>query len=1030
MQTHLHVRSCYTLLNSTLKIKDIVAHAKSQKLTSIALCDRNVMSGAMAFYLACTNAKIKPIFALEFTCIVDDKKVDLHAYACSDAGYQALLKLSTYLSVENSEIDLRKLLEIKHQWIMTTSGGSDDLQSLLLKDNIQGVKQLLKELNENFEEFYIAIAMNDSPLLKLKNDQLSQIAHALRIKTCAMSRIYYAAAQDEVAYKALCAIGQQKTMDDPMLSFSAKRYFRSVKEMIRLYAHNELDNAQKIADACNVEMKFKKAELPIFKNKYDVDSKTYLTNLCQMGLRKRLANKLKKPYVERLQYELRVITSMDFQDYFLIVYDFIRYAKTQNIYVGPGRGSAAGSLVAYCLGITHVDPIHYGLLFERFLNPERISMPDIDIDFPDDHRDEVLSYVKERYGEHHMAHITTFGTLAAKQVLRDVGRVLRVKRSDIDMLCKMVPNVLKIDLNTTYEQVPRFKQAIQSSKLFQQLFTIAQTLEGIPRHASTHAAGIVLTNKNIVEVCPLIAVEPDVLSTQFTMEYLEALGLIKIDFLGLRNLTIIDEISQQVKKQEPTFDIMNIPLDDQQVYKLLCDVDTAGIFQLESEGMKSLIRKIQPNHFEDIIAAIALFRPGPMENIPLYLKNRNAQGNIQYIHPDLIEITKSTYGIMIYQEQIMQATQIMANFSLGKADILRKAISKKIPEELKKLQTEFIKGSIKNGYREDIAQQVYARILKFAGYGFNRSHSVAYGLIAYQLAYLKTKYPLPFFASLLNSVIGDERKSSEYIFEARKRGIRVKKPNVNVSCNVYVIDDNSLVFPLIGIKNVGVAMSGQLLLEREQHGVYKNFFDFVARIGLLKITSKAIACLIDAGALDDFAETRATLHNGLEAAVRYASLVRVSNGAIEQLDFDIVSKPRLLAYADNAYERSSAEKAVLGLYLSEHPISRMRTLLNREVSCLIQLHSMKGYVCFFAGIEKVKQHRTKNGDLMAFVIVSDETSTYDIVCMPNIFKQSQQLLIRGNYIYVEGVIDERKSCLVKKIEAIDMKQLEMADKRV
>lgn len=1020
MITHLHVRSAYTLLNSTLRIQDIVALAKKNNAKAIALCDKNVMHGAMAFYHACKAEDIKPIFGLEFECLVEDQIVHLHAYAQNDIGFKMLLKLSTQLSTNDSSIHLDDLKQYDAGLLFTTAGVHDYLRTLNSPEKQPEMVAILEQLKAGLQTFYIAIAMNDSNYLRRENQALKQTAAMLKIKTFAMSRIYFASPEDEEAYKVLCAIEQQRTLYDQALSAEAGRYFRNDEEMQQLYEPEDLAMSEQIAMMCTVEMKLPKASLPVFQNRFGVDSKTYLTSLCKQGLKKRLSGNVLLPYVERLNYELEVVCKMGFADYFLIVHDFIRFARSRNIYVGPGRGSAAGSLISYCLGITHVDPLAYGLLFERFLNPERISMPDIDIDFPDDRRDEVIDYVADLYGQQHVAHILTFGTLGAKQVLRDVGRALGISLQDVDMLCKMVPNVLKVNLDYVYKNTNKFAQSIEASKPFQHLFAIAKRLEGLPRHTSTHAAGIVLSDISIEEICPLIAIEQDLYSTQYTMEYLEELGLIKIDFLGLRNLTIIDEVCNHIRQNGQTIDIMKISLQDDKTFKLLQAVDTVGIFQLESEGMKNLLRQMRLRNFEEIVAAIALFRPGPMENIPLYLENRQHPNAIDYLDNSLKPILENTYGVMIYQEQIMQITQVMANFSLGKADILRKAISKKIPAELEKLQASFIEGATSNGYPFELAQKVYHLILKFAGYGFNRSHSVAYGLIAYQLAYLKANYPLSFFASLLNSVIGSESKSSEYIFEAKKRDIQILGPSVNTSSNVYSIQKESLRFPLVGIKNIGNAMSQSLLEERSKNGEYHDFFDFVARMSLLRVTSKAIESLIDAGALDDFAIHRASMKASLEDALRYASLVKVNEGGISQLNLDIVSKPPIVEAREHLHERSYLEKQALGFYLSEHPITRLRESLNKDVMGLIQLHNYQGPVKLVGFIEKCKQHRTKNGEIMMFVIVSDETSKFDLVCMPNMYRKHQDILVRGNYIYAEGRISDRPSCLVTYLELLSL----------
>ena len=553
------------------------------------------------------------------------------------------------------------------------------------------------------------------------------------------------------------------------------------------------------------------------------------------------------------------------------------------------------------------------------------------------------------------------------------------------------------------------------------LYATARKLEGLPRHASLHAAGIVFSDEAIEQVCPLIDVDEGVCATQFTMEYLEELGLIKMDFLGLRNLTIIDEIVQHINATaDKKLDIMRIPLDDAKTYALIRAVDTVGVFQLESEGMKNLIRKMQPNCFEDIVATIALFRPGPMENIPEYLDRREHPEKVDYIHPSLQPILQNTYGIMIYQEQIMQVAQTMAGFTLGKADNLRKAISKKKGEELRRMQEEFIAGALRKGYDEALAQKVYALIMKFANYGFNRSHSVAYGMIAYQLAYLKANVPLYFFNSLLNSVIGSETKTSEYVFEARKRNIQILLPDVNRSHNQYGIEDNALRFPFVGIKGIGSAVSSLIVEERDKKGEFRDFFDFTARMNGNKIGKKTIEILIYAGALDCFKVGRASLMASLEDALRYADLVKIEDVDQVLFDFDLVSKPAMTMMRDNATIRSEKEKEAIGFYLSRHPIADVRSRMGMDLPILISLPKYKGrYVKFVCLVDRCRQYRTKNGDMMMFVIGSDETGKFDLVCMPNIYRQHADDLVKGNYLYVEGIVDKETSCLVKKLTRIE-----------
>ena len=1024
MSVHLHVRSCYTLLQSTLTIPKIVAAAKRCGYTAVALTDKHVMHGAMAFYHACKKENIKPIFGMEVDVLEQEELYGFVVLAKNDAGYQNLLKLSTWLNTgeERRIPDLDTLAYYAKDCIVLTNGDQNQMETLIVKEELDLLRHWLKLCRKQFSDFYVSIARNDSGLMEKKNPVLKQVCKELDIPYTALSRIYFEREEDEESYKTLCAIDQGVSLHDKMLNYSPRRYFRTPQEMQLLYEDEELQMSDRIAALCQVEMQLPKAVLPKFQNKYGVSSEEFLRSLCQKGLQKRMQYQpISSVYQQRLDYELDVIIRMQYADYFLIVWDFIRFAKTQHIYIGPGRGSAAGSLVAYCLGITHVDPIRYHLLFERFLNPERISMPDIDTDFPDNRRDEVIHYVEQLYGKHRVSHIITFNTLAAKQVLRDVGKAMEINPRQIDRLCKLVPNVIKVTLDSAYQNDARFKELINSGETMRRLYATARKLEGLPRHASLHAAGIVFSDEAIEQVCPLIDVDEGICATQFTMEYLEELGLIKMDFLGLRNLTIIDEIVQHINATaDKKLDIMRIPLDDAKTYALIRAVDTVGVFQLESEGMKNLIRKMQPNCFEDIVATIALFRPGPMENIPEYLDRREHPEKVDYIHPSLQPILQNTYGIMIYQEQIMQVAQTMAGFTLGKADNLRKAISKKKGEELRRMQAEFISGALRKGYDEALAQKVYALIMKFANYGFNRSHSVAYGMIAYQLAYLKANAPLYFFNSLLNSVIGSETKTSEYVFEARKRNIQILLPDVNRSHNQYGIEDNALRFPFVGIKGIGRAVSSLIVEERDKKGEFRDFFDFTARMNGNKIGKKTIEILIYAGALDCFKVGRASLMASLEDALRYADLVKIEDVDQVLFDFDLVSKPAMTMMRDNATIRSEKEKEAIGFYLSRHPIADVRSRMGKDLPILISLPKYKGrYVKFVCLVDRCRQYRTKNGDMMMFVIGSDETGKFDLVCMPNIYRQHADDLVKGNYLYVEGIVDKETSCLVKKLTRIE-----------
>ncbi len=1023
---HLHVRSSYTLLKSTIRIPKLIERAKQYNMSSLALTDLNNMHGAMSFYHACLKEGIKPIFGLECRCIYNEDEYSFILLAKNDTGYQNCLKLSTTLCSKSNSIEFSDLIPYTKECFVISSGDHCKLGEYVTSENEDKIKEVLDLFNHSFDSYICGIVMNDTGLLRIKNPILKRIAYSLNIKTAAVSRIYMLDKEDDESFKVLSAIDQGCTLNDKTLDYASGRYFRSHDEMSLIYDSDDLKMTEMIANECNVSFSFNKSELPQFKNKFNVSSYEYLRSLCIKGLEKRLGTKqFDKVYVERLKYELNVIHEMKFDDYFLIVYDFIRYARSANIYVGPGRGSAPGSLVAYCLGITHLDPIKYNLLFERFLNPDRISMPDIDTDFPDNKRDLVIEYVKDKYGEECVANIVTFGTLAAKQVLRDVGKVLGISNYDIDILTKSIPTMLankKVTLLSAYEDIPRFKTAIEAKSINKRLFEIALKLEGLPRHTSTHAAGVVLSSQPIVNVCPLISNDEQMIQTQYTMEYLEDLGLIKMDFLGIRNLTIIDEIVTMIKENvDSSFDIMKIPLNDKKTYEMISCADTSGVFQLESEGMKNLIRQMKPVSFEEIAATLALFRPGPMDNIPLYLENRKNPNKIQYLHEDLKDILSETYGIIIYQEQIMQIAQKMAGFTLSKADILRKAMSKKKLNELESLKEDFISGALSLGYKQELAIQIYDLILKFANYGFNKSHSVAYGLVSYQMAYLKANYPYYFFISLLNSVIGSETKTREYIYEAKKRKLDVIVADINVSTTQYVIHDNSLVYPLIGIKNVGINAVQKILLERN-NGIFKNYHDCVARLNKVGLNKKIIESCIMAGAMDCFKLSRATMLASLDDAIRFSDIIMIEDENQLLLDYTLATPSALIMVKDNAYAKANQEKEMIGFYLSSHPMSKIKNDMNFTGKNIVECLQPCGYVTIMGTLNTLKPYKTKNGDLMCFATLTDETATIDLVIMPNLYKSYADKLKRGLILKINGKVDKENSCLVNKIEILEIKE--------
>ena len=802
MYTPLYIKSNYSLLSSLVTIDKIIALCKSNNLKSIALCDDD-MTSTMVFYKACLKNDIKPVIGMDVK--IDDLSVLL--YAKNYDGYKSLIKLSTIKC--DRKIEVEDLKKYNNELICILP-----FTSIVHYEVMKNIYDDLYLGYQNLEE--------EKEVLKITKNIVF------------LNKILYINKEESSFLKYLYMIRDGKTISDDIPFNDNNNYYITDDEVINLSHNQGLNNTQVIVEKCNFTFKDNGNLLPIYKVE-NGDSFEYLKNLSIKGLSKRLNNIVPDNYKERLLYELETINKMGFSNYFLVVYDFIKYAKKKNILVGPGRGSAGGSLVAYSLGITDIDPIHYDLLFERFLNPERVTMPDIDTDFPDIYRDDVISYVKEKYGEKNVCGIVTFGTLGARQVIRDVGRVLNVDNSDIDYLCKRLPGFTKLKLEDFYRDDRDFRNMIESDDKLKLLYRICNVIEGFPRHTSMHAAGIVMSEKELDEVIPLVK-NNDIYLSGFTMEHLEELGLLKMDFLGLKNLTTIMNVISDIEKGEGIrLDFSSIPFDDKDAIKLFQTADTSGIFQFESSGMRNFLRKLKPSNLDDIIAAIALFRPGPAVNIDSYIRRKYGQEEITYLDEALKPILSSTYGIIIYQEQIMQIANVLAGFSFGEADILRRAMSKKKKDLLQEEEEKFIAGCVKNGHDLETSKKIYDLILNFANYGFNKSHSVAYSIIAYRMAYLKAKYPKYFFSNLLSSVIGSETKTKEYIDEARRLNIKILPPNIKRSTSYYTVEKEGIRFPLSNIKNVGVVTCNDILERRDE---YRDIYDCFSKIVSKNVNKK------------------------------------------------------------------------------------------------------------------------------------------------------------------------------------------------
>ena len=1014
MTVHLALYSGYSLLRGTAKIKDLVQQAKEDGYTALALTDHHVMYGIPAFARACAEAGIHPLYGMEVTVNYHDEEVPFIMIAKDNAGYRSLMKLSTALS-RKSALSAEEFRSHGGHCQIIAYGEGGWLDSELLEDDREGVRSRLAAMQQELPPFDVALSYQETSLWRMKNAMLKRIASTLNIRTVALNRIYYLSAEDAYIHRVLNGIRTGKVLSDQSLPMMKGRYFLNPEEMAALYDADDLKRTDEIAAMCRADLKLPPTSLPSFETPQGHSSAQYLTQLCLAGLRKRLKGKEDPVYLKRLKYELDTIIKMHFEDYFLIVYDFIRYARKEGIYVGPGRGSAAGSLTAYTLGITQIDPIQYGLLFERFLNPERVTMPDIDTDIPDDRRQDVISYVFRKYGYDHTANIITFGTLKARQVIRDVGKVMDLPQHRIDQLVSLIPASANITLQEAVKQNPRLKERISVDEQYAALFDTAQRLEGLPRHTSVHAGGVLFSRLPLTDIVPALEDEQGMMTSQYSMEYLEERGLIKMDILGLRNLSVIDEIVRSVKQDTPDFDIMSIPLDDPRTYSVFQNVDTLGIFQFDSEGMKNLLRRLQPSRYEDIVAAIALFRPGPMEHIPEYLANKEHPENIVWPHEDLKDLLKETYGVMIYQEQIMKTAQIIAGFSLAKADLLRRAVSKKKEKDMASLRTDFLKGAKERGYAEETAEHLFGLISEFAGYGFNKSHAVAYSLIAYQLAWLKANRSLYFYSALLNSVIGDEIHTSQYVMECRRMGIKVEYPDVNASDNRYLRKDRVIVMPLSAVKGVGVH-AGSRIMEGRKDGPYKDYYDFVVRAGMNGLSRRTVETLIKAGALDSFGMNRATMLGSLDDVMRYGELVRVEYNGQITIDPDLVSRPVPVRIQDDPEQKAEDEKEALGFCLGPHPVSLRKQKHSIDVRPLNELTRLRGNVHGFALVQSVRQHRTKKGDLMAFCTLVDESGEMSLLVMPKLYSIHSASLKKGVYLYFHGKMTDDGSCIPERIQ--------------
>lgn len=1075
---HLHVHSEYSLLDGAARIGDLVREAAALGMKSLALTDHGVMYGAIPFYKACLAQGIKPIIGCEAYITAGSRKergsrkdqpiYHLILLAKNETGYRNLMKLCSIGHLEGyhyrPRIDM-EVLAAHHEGIICLSAclGGEVPQHLLHGRQAEAKAAALRYQAIFGEDYYLELQDHGIPEQKRVNPQLIQLSRETGIPLVATNDVHYLTESDAEVQDVLICIGTGKTVEDEdRLQIQTNQlYLKSGSDMERLYPHvpEAILNTAKIADQCNLELEFGKSILPEYSSLPEgKNAAEYLRELCLNGLQERYGNTerwqdeaLRSELEQRLNYELGVIENMGFSDYFLIVWDFIAYAHRQGIAVGPGRGSSAGSLVAYTLQITNVDPMKYKLLFERFLNPERITMPDIDIDFSDERREEVIDYVVDKYGKEHVAQIITFGTMAARAAVRDVGRALNVPFGDVDKAAKLIPNHLGISIAGAMEQSPQLKEQYETKPKVRELIDMAMKVEGMPRHASTHAAGIVISRDPLTDAVPLQEGSEKTALTQYSMENLESVGLLKMDFLGLRTLSIIERTLKWIQELTGrTLDFEQVPDDDHLTYEMLGRGDTTGVFQLESAGIRRVLKDLKPSVFEDIVSVNALYRPGPMEFIPKFIQAKHGRIEPEYPHSDLIPILGDTYGIIVYQEQIMQIASAMAGFSLGEADLLRRAVSKKKREVLDRERSHFVSGSLKLGYSEDEANRVYDMIVRFANYGFPRAHAAAYGVLAFQTAYLKAHYPVPFMASMLTAVMGSHRKVAEYVLEARRLDIEVMAPDVNESGTYFTPvmsgsaaqggDDEGqrpagggIRFGLAAIKNVGT-QAVENIVEIRREKPFESLLDFCRRVDLRVCNKRVIESLIQAGAFDSLQGHRSQLVAMLDETVEAAVKWRKERDDLQIQLFDFVETTNWdIEYPDippyTASQQLEFERELLGMYLSGHPLDGFEdTLTESGADRLMDLHEAEDEsMATVAGmVVTLKTITTKQGKAMAFMECEDQIERCEVVLFPEVWKRSAHLIEKGALLAIRAKVqlqDEGFKLLAEEIAPLEPQTL-------
>ncbi|MGO2299449.1 DNA polymerase III subunit alpha [Paucilactobacillus nenjiangensis] len=1010
----LQVLSSYSLLKSTSQIKQLVASAKDRGYTALAITDENVLYGAFDFYNEAVKQGIKPLIGMTIVFpseVVADNDQRLVLIAKNYDGYRHLMKITTTIqTLERGEtITLDQLSEWFHD-LFVILPTDNDLYRLIQSGQADEARVYFEQLAKSVDEQSLLIGINPSVDAILRQTMM-QLVTQLNTQLIGLSRVGYLNADDHFSVEVLRSIDRGNQMNQPQMlaSQQGEHYLKPVADIEREFQTVGLVDAvnltQVIAGQANVKLESQDTILPKFENDKQLDSFTYLKQLCIEGLKLRAIAPgfTVDDYRNRLASELKIIHEMGFDDYFLIVGDVIAYAHQHDIITGPGRGSAAGSLVAYSLAITDVDPLQYNLLFERFLNPERVQMPDIDLDIPDDRREEILQYVHDKYGHGRVAQIITFGTLATKQVLRDVGRVFGLSQFEAAEWSKTIPQALHISLEDSYRQSLPLRNLVADNAKNQLIFETAKKLEGLPRHYSTHAAGIVLSQEKLEDLVPLQDGGDGMLMTQFAKDTVEAIGLLKIDFLGLRNLSILDHAVKLVQQTNPEFALTQIELNDKKTLELFQNGDTNGVFQFESSGIKNVLTQLHPETFELIVAVNALYRPGPMENIDTFIKRKKGQEPVSYPDESLKDIVGVTYGILVYQEQVMQVASKMASFSYGEADLLRRAMSKKKQSVMDSMRSKFIHGAQDNGYTPEVAERIFDYIDQFANYGFNRSHAVAYSKLAFELAYIKAWYPAAFLISLLNTVNNDAAKIRMYMSEAQKHKVKVDGPNINVSEREFTMQDGHILFGLGDVKGLRRDMIRDVLESRVNDGPFTSLLNFVQRLDSKWQKKELIEPLVYVGAFDGLGNNRAELAEALPKIIDSVELTGSSLSLFEELQ-PIISERKEFGLE----QRLGFEEQYLGAYLSGHPVSQFADAGMRLGVTPVAELANRASVKIFVFVTNVKVIRTKRGEQMAFVSGSDQTGSIEVTVFPNLYKRISALLEKNKILLVDGKVETER----------------------